>query len=159
MKRFLIEDAKCGISNGGMVSDVVACVRFNDGDVAKWLYYIDTGAGIPMVCETYDDIYDKLIENNGDDEEFYKYVDNHTVSEFNGLEIGDEGELIFDSIYSDPKNPAAPLLKYIVTLCRCGSENTDGLINMAINKYVDELEIPASDIEQEYLEENAEDED
>ena len=75
-KRFLIEDAKCGITGGPLDGIVVTSVKFNDGEKSKWLNLAEV-EGIPCFYMTDEDVYDKLIENDFDDEAHLGLVANH----------------------------------------------------------------------------------
>lgn len=90
--------------------------------------------------------------------DFIEYINEHSISEFNGIEFDGDCLSTFYNIMEDPDNPAAPLLKYMIALVRCPMEDVDGLVEMAKGKYADELEIPISDVEEDYLEEMAEEE-
>ena len=56
----------------------------------------------------------------------------------------------------DPENPAVPLIRYLITLTRYPMKEVDGLMKLVKGKYIDEVEIPMSDDEKEWLEEEAE---
>ena len=97
------------------------------------------------------------MEEDMEDTEFDEYLDEHYLKEFNGIAVYDYADL-FESIQEDPDNPAAPLIRYAVALVRCAMEDVDDLIRMAKGRYADELDIPMSDVEEEYLEEHEEEE-
>ena len=99
------------------------------------------------------DIFDRLMEEDMEDTEFDEYLDEHYLKEFNGIAVYGYTDL-FESIQEDPDNPVAPLIRYVVALVRCAMEDVDDLIRMAKGRYADELEIPMSDVEEEYLEEH-----
>ena len=60
---------------------------------------------------------------------------------------------IFASFAEDSENPAIPLIRYMITLTRCPLDQVDELLAMAKGRYIDELEIPASDVEEDFEEE------
>ena len=74
------------------------------------------------------------------------------IGEFNGIELGEYGD-IFASFADDPENPAIPLIRYMIALTRCPLDQVEDLLNMARGKYVNELDIPASDVEEDFEEE------
>ena len=92
MKRFFIEDAKCGVTDGGMAcgpvpGDVVAAVKYRTEKETKWLYMIEIGSDtIPCFFLSDKDVFEKLIENE-DGDEFNDYMKKCALSEFNGLEL------------------------------------------------------------------------
>lgn len=156
MKRYLIEEAKCGITDGGMASSVVASLKINDGAVTRWLTLVEVD-GIVCLYMTDRDIYEEALQDDYSDE-FQAYLDSHAIDNVNGLEFSEDYTSAFSSIYDDPENPAVPVVRYLIALVRCEMEETEGLIRMAAGKYADELDIPVSDVEEEYME-DAEDED
>ena len=154
MKRYLIEEAKCGISNGGMAcgpvpGSVVASVKVNDGSKVQWLTMSETD-GILNVSLSENDIYDKLIEEKFDDD-FLTFMEEHFIDDYEGIELGSDYSDILGSISDDPDNPAVPVLRYLIALIRCEMNDVDRLINMAVGHYADELDIPVSDVEEKNM--------
>jgi len=156
MKRYFIETAKCGITDGGMAcgpipGNVVVSVQFKE-ESELWLNVVEV-EGMPNFYLTDKDIFDDLVKEDDDDEEFMEYLQEQYIDEFNGLYLDCDYTEVFTSIDEDPDNPAVPLIRYAIALIRCAMEDVEGLIDMASGKYADELEIPTSDIEEEYREE------
>ena len=81
-------------------------------------------------------------------------MNEHAIDEFNGIAFDDDYYGVFSSIADDPNNPAAPLIRYLITLVRCRMEETEEIIMLGKNRYADELSIPVSDVETDYMEEN-----
>ena len=79
-------------------------------------------------------------------------MQNHSISCFDGIEFGDGYDETFESIANGADDPAVPLIRYLVALLRCELDEVNGLIEMAKNRYADELDIPMSDVEEEWLE-------
>lgn len=161
MKRYFIEEAKCGITRGGMAcgpvqGNVIAMIKYNDGKEIGWLNIAEVD-GIPNWFLTEKDIFDILIEEKFDDD-FTDYLEEHSISKFNGLNVGEYCD-IFSSIKDAPDNPAVSLLRYAITLVRCSMEELEGLIDLGKGKYADELDIPISDVEKRYLKDNDAEED
>ena len=152
MKRYFIEEAKCGVESYGPDGVVAAAVRYSDGKKTRWLSMAEV-EGILNCFVSDRDIYDTLLDNDPDGEALDKYQ----ADSFNGLELGDYDD-VFAAISEDPDNPAAPLIRYAIALVRCSAEELQGLIDMGQGRYADELDIPRSDIEEEY-EEDLEEED
>ena len=149
MKRFLIEEAKCGVADScPMVGIVITSVKFNDGGSSKWLNLAEVD-GIPCFYLTENEVYDTLIANEWGDE-FQETLDNSYIEEFEGIVFG-EYEEMFDSIYEDLDNPAASFIRYIIALTRCDLKDVKKLVKRAVGKYVDEIKVPVSDTEDEYL--------
>ena len=75
------------------------------------------------------------------------------IHEFDGIAFDDQYSTTFESMAEDPENPAVPLIRYLIALVRCGMDEVEDLIQMASGKYADELDIPASDVEEDYMDE------
>ena len=150
MKRYYIEEAKCGLTEGGFAcgpvsGHVVVTVRFNDGGGSRWVTAVEVD-GIPNFFLLDRDVHDKAVR---EDDETLEWMYPRFTRDFNGLETGDYFDM-FRSIADDPENPAVPLLRYIIVLLRCPMDDVDGLIGMAAGKYADELGIPVSDVEEDF---------
>ena len=151
MARYFIETAKCGITDGsiacGPVSgNVVVTVQFKDESKTQWISLVEVD-GIPIVYLSDKDIHEDLVAEDFDNEEFNQYMEDHLISEFDGIEFDADYSTTLESIAEDPENPAVPLIRYLITLARCDMDEVDDLIQMASGKYADELDIPASDVE------------
>ena len=161
MKRYFIESAKCGVTKGGfgcgpIPGNVIATVQFNDGETTQWLTLAEV-QGIPNFVLADKDIHEAMLKEDFDDDEYVDYMQDHFIGEFEGIEFGEDYATTFECIASDPENPAAPLIRYLITLTRCGMDEVEELIQLASGKYTDEIDIPQSDVEQEFLEEYEED--
>ena len=160
MKRYYIEEAKYGVTEGGIAcgpisGNVIGSVRFRDGDRVWWLNSAEVG-GCPNYYLTDKDVFDDLVKEDFDDEGHWNYMDEHFVSEFSGIELGEYCDT-FDSISSDPNNPAVPLIRCLISLVRCCEEDVEDFIEMVKGIYADEMEIPVSDVEEDYLDSLEED--
>ncbi len=157
MKRYIIEDAKCGITEGGMAcgpvdGNVVVTIQFKEEDKTQWLSLVEV-MGIPNIFLFDRDVHDELVKEDFDDEDFTNYMNDHAIDEFNGIEFNGDYSDAFSCFAEDPENPAIPLIRYLITLVRCDMDDVDRLISMAKGKYADALDIPASDLEIDFFEE------
>jgi hypothetical protein len=155
MKRYLIEDAKCGITGGGMAcgpvcGNVAVSVHYRDGEQNGWLTVVEVD-GIPNAFRTDADIFDKVLAEDPDDEAFTWYLRSHCIHSFDGVELDGDYADTFESMARGAGEAAAPLVRYVIALVRCSMEEVEGLIAMARNRFADELTIPVSDVEEEYL--------
>lgn len=150
MKRFLIEEVKCGVANScSMMGLVITSVRFNDGEFSKWLNLSEVD-GIPCFSLTNKDVFEELIKNDWS-EEFTEEMHKSFIMEFEGLTLGEYDE-IFDCIYDGNADaPATKLIRYIIAVTRCDFADFERLREMAIGHYADEIEQIISDVEDEYL--------
>ena len=102
-------------------------------------------------------MHEKLIQEDFDDD-FITYMNEHHIGEFNGITLGEDCRETFGYVYDNPENPAAPLIRYMITLIRCEMNEIDELTTMAKGKYADELDIPVSDVEEDFMEDYEEEE-
>lgn len=150
MERFLIEEAKCGVADTvPMISVVISSVKFSDGKKSQWLNLTEVD-GIPTFHLTDEDVFDILMRDDFGDEETDMF-DNALSDEFFGIDLLGGYDEIFDSIYDDPENPVVPFIRYIIALTRCKIEDEKELVEAAVGKYVDEIKVPISDAEDDYL--------
>ena len=153
MKRFLIEEAKRAVTKGGLEwedapASVVVSVKYKDDAAVQWLNMVEF-EGVPNVFLSDRDIFEKLVEEDFEDQAFACYLDTHFIEEFNGIVMG-EYAAVFDAIASDPENEAIPLIRYMILLARNSADEAEAFIEMAAGKYADEIEIPESDVEREH---------
>ncbi|MGI6110020.1 MAG: hypothetical protein ACOYB8_09305 [Eubacteriaceae bacterium] len=156
MKNYFMEDVKCGVTEDkmspcGPVSGLVAAtVKVKDGDKEYWVTNVEV-MGIPNFYVSDKDIFQDTLEENYDDQEFSDYLHSCEISSFNNLEISGDYDTLLEAIFNDTENPAVPLLKYLLALTRCEMDQTDELINRGKGHYADEIEIPVSDVEEDYI--------
>ena len=163
MKRYLIKEAKCNLTKGGMACgpvfpSIVVTIHFNDGTEDKYLSVVETD-GFPTVYLFDEDYHDRIVKEDFSDEAFNDFLDGHIIDTLNRIVIDYDYDGTFESMSEDPKNPAVPLLRYMIALVRCKMEDVDNIIKMGSGKYADTLDIPVSDIEEMYLEDKEYEED
>ena len=163
MKRYFIETAKYDIVEDDIacvstLRTVVATVQFKEGSKTQWLSLVEVD-GIPNVYLTDKDIHEAQVAEDLHDEEFIEYAAAHYITEFNGIAFDADYSTTFENIADDPENPAAPLIRYLIALVRCDMDEVDDLIQMASGKYADELDFPASDVEEEFMDEYEDEDD
>jgi hypothetical protein len=151
MKRFLIEEVKCGVANScPMMGLVITSVRYNDGRFSRWLNLSELD-GIPCFSITDSYVFEELIENDWS-EEFTEEIHKSFIMDFQGVTLGEYDE-IFESFYEEDNehNPAVPFIRYIIAVTRCDFDEFESLKEMAIGHYADEIKQIISDVEDEYL--------
>ena len=146
MKRYLIEDVKCGIADGGMgcgpVSDaLMLAIKYRVDNVSQWINVVDTD-GIIDAFLTDEDIFEKLMDEDFEDKEFYKYLEGRHIDDIDGVKIGGTFETVYESTYENSENPAAKLIRYLLFLFDNDEDDVDESIKMGIGKFSDELDIP-----------------
>ena len=158
MSRYFIENAKCGVTEGGMgcgpiSGNVVATIQFKEGNATQWLSLVEV-EGIPNVYLTEKDVFEDLVAEDFEDTEFIEYMQEHYIDEFEGIEFDDDYSSTFESITECPENPAVPLIRFLIALIRCEMDEVNELIELATGRYVDEIDIPVSDVEEEWIDED-----
>lgn len=155
MTRYFIEKAECGIIEGGMAcgpisGNIVVTIQFKDDSKTQWLSLVEVD-GIPNVYLSDKDVHKDLVAEDFNNIEFDKYLNDHYIFNFNGIDLDVDYYSTFESIATDPENPAVPLIRYLITLVRCDMDSVEKLIQMASGRYVDELDIPISDVEKDFM--------
>ena len=160
MRKFLVEDVKVGIPKGGIACGPVSgsviaevCLRDMEEGTVKY-YSLAEVEGIPNFIETEVSTFDRQIEDDPDDEEFWNMLSKCCVEG-----IGDYRD-VFDKQeemkHHDPER--LMIWKYLIYIVRTDWEEIDQIKEMSIGKCLGDLEIPVCDIEQDYLDDNADEE-
>ncbi len=149
MGKYFVDEVKCGFEDGGMAcglvdENIIASVKVTDGSKSFWLTNVEV-SGIPNFYISEEDIFDRLVDVSEDDD-FVEYLDQCIINSFEGIQLGEYGD-IYKSIKQNEGNSAVSLIRYMILLTRCSMEEEDGVKALAKGKFVDELEIPASDVE------------
>lgn len=156
MKRYFIKNVRCDITGGGMAcgpvsGHVVTSLTIEYDGKTEWLNSIEVD-GFPQFNLTEKDIFVSLVKEDFDDEEFYAYLDEHYIDEFDGLELGAEYSDIFASLHGNENHPAVALIRYMIDVIRCPMDELENLITLAKGKYIDEVQVPYSEDEIEFCE-------
>ena len=139
--RVFIDCVKCDVAYVGPgVGIVNTAVKFTVDGKSKWLTLSEC-EGCPQFYLTDDSIFEKLMDQEFNDEEFVEFMSSEYLDEFEGIHIG-EYEEIEDAIEESENTTAATLLEYIIAVTRCGMEELDTYIEAGNGKYVDEIIIP-----------------
>ena len=153
MTRYLIEQASFGSTEGYNDEIIfgfpVASVKFSDGSQSQWLSIMDADGFI--LFSLADHNVQEPLERETPSAEFEHDFDKHMTEEFNGIGLYQGYESLCQGIGNDPQNPAVPLLRYLIALVRSEPRDARSLIRLAEGKYADELDMPFSDVEKEYL--------
>ena len=95
--------------------------------------------------------YHKDLVNEDQDDAFYDYMNDHLLTEFDGVEVGAEYGEIVETLMDNKDNPASQFIGYVISLTSCPLEETDQLIMNSVGKYVDELDSPLEELEERFL--------
>ena len=150
MGKYIIKDAKVGVSKGGIAcgpigGTVVASVLYESPNgERKWLHCCETD-GNPAFYKSADDIHDRLVDEDWEDQAFWDRVNCELfIEEFGGIRLSDYEETLRDLAKGDP---AAPLIRLLIALVRCDWETTESLIIRAKTTELDDLAVPKIDVE------------
>ena len=151
MKRYLIEEAKCGATAGGVAcglvgGNAVVTVKYKDGEESKWLSLIEA-EGFPNFYTSNEDIFDKMLNIEYlDGEAIEEFQDKYTAGPANGFNFGTDYYEVFDHITEEPDDPAIPLVKLLLTLINCYKDEEKNIIESAVGKFADELSFSFDDM-------------
>ena len=152
-KRYYIEDINYGVSEGGIAcspptGSINASIKFTVNGETKW-FTISELNNIPSFFLTDRDIF-KQLSNNDLSDEFTSYLEENAIFDFDGLLLG-EYEDIFLSFTENPGNPAIKLVRLLILLVKCKMDEVFKLITLACDKYIDEINVPVSSLEEDWL--------
>lgn len=154
MKRFLVEDVKVGVSEGGMAcgpvgGSVVGEVRIADTENGTVNFYsLVEVEGIPNFSKTDISVYEQLIrEDEGKD--FYDMLFEHAFGDFMGY--GD----FYESLDGRDLSEEDMIWKYLVYVVRASWEEVEKMKAESIGRCIGDFEIPVCDAEEEYMEDTA----
>ena len=145
MARYRVLDAKCGVGAGGMAcgpvgGPVIGEVKLADESGEEFYLCLAEVDGIPNWFKTDRSTIDEQIEETS--EEIFEYLNDHYI---------DIGEYV--DVFDDPEAELYQACRYLIYLVRCERDQEEPFIQATVGKYLDEMEIPLSDEEEEYSEE------
>ena len=148
MSRYLIEKVNKGLADSGMPGgDVIVSIQYKkDSEVSQWLSNADCG-GFCTLYQTDFNPFDLLVSSDVDNPKFGVGM----IDSFEGITFNDYEDM-FEAFRQNPDNPANSLLRYLIAITCCSTEEAKELVLLAEGKYIDEVDVPISDIEEEYLE-------
>ena len=160
MGRYLIKDVKCGVTDGGMAcgpepGNVVASILFENDGHEKWIHVVEV-EGMPNAFITPKDLHDVLIRDDYD-AEYVEELEKSTENEICGIPLTAESYYeIFDELYNSDSatEEDKSFIRFVIAIVRLDWNAIEDLKKQAIGKYTDEIDIPRTADEEEYLEEN-----
>lgn len=128
------------------------------GEGYKWLTLVDDN-GTPKFYSSDKEII--ALYKKGEVKTWLESIEKYRITEFEGLKLGEYNDVFFSmyndfvSIYTDNENPAVKLIRYMIDLifAKDGEEITD-LMHLPMGRSIDEVDVPISYIEENYLMEN-----
>ena len=158
MSRYLIEHIDCGLNDGGdacgpVSGPICTCIKYKkDDEHSRWLE-LDDVDGLLQFYLADKDLFDFHVHFNAfDDEKAIKRFNDNYIEEFEGIELSAYSNELFDLLNGDQKdNPATMFLKYIIFLARCSDEDLKKAKETVPGKFIDEIDVPMSEAEQDYF--------
>lgn len=149
---YIIEEIKCGITEGGIAcgpidGNIVVSLKFSDGDQTKWLNNVEV-AGIPNFYLTDKDIYEELLKEDFDNEEFTRFLDNSFVSNFVEIKLGEYEDIYESFTNANPDN--VKLIRAIIWVTRCDMSELEKVISYLTKTDFAEIDIPILDVEDDF---------
>lgn len=162
MGRYLIKEVKCDTTNGGMACGpvfgaVVASIQFENEGEEKWLHVVEV-EGMPNTYINKEDIFDVLVQDNyGAD--FIEDLESSSDDTIGGIVLtGDYGDIIYELVDGESASEEdKSFIRFVLAIIRCDWDVIKELKDTAIGHYTDEINIPISDVEEEYLEDQEDD--
>ena len=147
MGRFYIEKVSVGLTDNGIPDrDVIVTIQYRKDDgLSQWLSNAECGGFCTLYLNDFNP-FEILRSGDVENPQFGAGM----IDSFEGIEFNDYDDM-FEYFAGSNNNPAVPLLRYLIALTRCSEGETDELISMAEGKYIDEVDVPISDIEEDYL--------
>lgn len=146
MSRFFIESIKCDATEGGFVcgpvsGPVVTEVKvIKDGTETFYMSLAEVD-GCPNFFITSESTYEMQVTGDMSDEQ---------IESLNDCCISTDD---YEEIFETEDSEWLPLYKYLIYIVRTNREDCKAFIAESTGKYIDEIDVPMSDIEEEYLEE------
>ena len=146
MARYRVLEAKCGVGTGGMAcgpvsGPVVGEIKLADESGKEFYLCLAEVDGIPNWFKTDRSTIDEQLSDNGGPD-LYNYLGDNYV---------DFGE--YEDVFEDTEAEFYQACRYLIYLVRCERDQEEPFIMATAGKYLDEMEIPMSDLEEEYFEE------
>lgn len=143
MKKMHIVDVKCDAVGGGpFPGTVVAEAKVQeDGGNMFYMSLVEYDA-MPNFYKSDESLYE-LHLNEDLDEEISDKLEGYIIA---------SGE--YDEFFEEPDEEWDTLFRYLIYIVRGEWDETKAFIANTVGKYLDEIDIPRSDIEEEYYEEN-----
>ena len=110
----------------------------------QWLFTIMYN--IPNFYITKEDIFDKAMQDDPDDEEFWDFMNDSFVNGFDGISHGEYYDVV-EGLNANLENPASALIKYLIILTRCSMEDIEKVIATGKGRYAEDIFSENNEIE------------
>lgn len=147
MARYRVMEAKCGVCAGGMAcgsvaGPVIGEIRLEDENGDGFYLCLAEVDGIPNWFKTDRSTIDDQLSGTAESE-LYDYLNDNFMNT-----VGD-----YEDVFEDTDAELYQAYRYLIYLVTCEREQEEPFIRSTVGKYLDEMVIPMSDAEEEYMEE------
>ena len=154
-KHLLITSAKYEVTDGGIAcgsvpGSVIAEAGFRKPDGEEFFMVCAEVMGIPNFYKSDCSTFDEHVAMGNAGEEFDKEVQDYLMSCY----IDEIGE--YDEIFENKDPEWFTILRYLIYIVGNDYDETDTFIAETVGKYLDEIDIPVSSIEENYMEDEEE---
>lgn len=125
---------------GPVAGSVMAEIKLADENGDEFYLNLTEVDGIPNWFKTDRSTIEEQIEEKS--EEVFEYLND------NDIDIGE-----YVDVFADPDAELYQACRYLIYLVRCERGEEEPFIQSTVGKYLDEMEIPMSDEEEDYMEE------
>ena len=149
--RYFIEKIKVGVTEGGVAcgpvsGDIIVSIKYKkDNEASKWLSNAEC-MGIPNIFINDYDPFELLMSGDVEDPKWGIGMTNS----FEEIDFNDYEDM-FEAFLENETNSANQLLRLLIAVTCLSDEEKSALISVTEGKYVDEVDVPISDIEEDYL--------
>ncbi len=146
--RLFIVSARCGVGDDGIAcgpvsGPIVAEVKVREEGGGEFFMSLAEVEGIPNFVKTPVSTFDFQKNMNMDPEMLQLIRDNN-------IQFDDS---VYSAVFEHPEYAYYDLYRYLIFLVRAGLDEVDEFLpKEEVNRYLDEIEIPKSDVEEEYEE-------
>ena len=154
MNHYKILSARYTVADGGMACGpvsgaVIAEAAFEKPEGEVFFLTCVESMGIPTFVMTEKSVFDRIVsaeESGNEDDDLSDVLDGHTI---------DVGE--YPDIFEDKDPKYYDMLRYIIFIVGNDCDEVDAFIKETTGKYLDEIDIPVSAIEEGYMEDDDDD--
>ncbi|MBQ8159749.1 MAG: hypothetical protein IJ083_03265 [Clostridia bacterium] len=154
-RRYRILDCKWDMTRGGYAcgpvpASIAATVQYDDGDEQGWLHFVEVD-GVLNTFLSPEDMHDLIVEEDYSDEDL-RLINSRLIREFGGIPLGDgEYERLYEGLRHSKNESLNGVLRLLLALLAEEEEVADELCEAAKGKFADEIEIPITEGESDYL--------
>ena len=143
MKNYFIESVKCDVANGGMAcgpvsGPVVAEALVKDEENSSSYIGLVEVDGMPNFYQSESSYFDSLIDDDMPEESFEEFQ-SHFIAE--GM---------YEDLFEEPDEDMQDMFRYLIYIVRADWDECEKYIAGTTGKWLGEIEIPMSDVEEEY---------